>query len=89
MEEASVVRLLSTQVPEAGAVIGRAFWNDPLTLYVLPDETHRREAIGPWFESVVRYGDLFAEVYTTLLRSTQPHRFSKAQRSGFPQTVAK
>jgi GNAT superfamily N-acetyltransferase len=65
MEEASVVRLLSTQVPEAGTVIGRAFWNDPLTLYVLPDETHRREAIGPWFESVVRYGDLFAEVYTT------------------------
>jgi GNAT superfamily N-acetyltransferase len=65
MEEARIVRLLSAQVPEAGAVIGRAFWNDPLALCVLPDEAHRREAIGPWFESVVRYGDLYAEVYTT------------------------
>jgi GNAT superfamily N-acetyltransferase len=65
MEYNAIVRLSSEHVLEAGKMMGQAFWDDPLARYVLPDESHRSKAIAIWFGHVVRYGDLFGEVYTT------------------------
>jgi GNAT superfamily N-acetyltransferase len=65
MRADTITRLQSAQISEASEVLGRAFWDDPLPIYVLPDEALRREAIGSLFGFLLRHGDLFGEVYTT------------------------
>lgn len=59
------VRLPAAQIPQAGAVLARAFADDPLSLYVLPDPAHRARALPTLFTVGTRLGHLFGEVYTT------------------------
>ena len=59
------ILLDSSRIPEAGEVLGRAFFYDPLFVYIIPDET-RRARLLPWFlTACVRYGHMFGEVYTS------------------------
>jgi GNAT superfamily N-acetyltransferase len=53
------------QIAPAGEALGRAFFAAPLWKYFLPDEEHRRRVLLAHFTAVVRYGHLFAQVYTT------------------------
>ncbi|ULQ55850.1 GNAT family N-acetyltransferase [Flavihumibacter rivuli] len=45
--------------------LSRAFMNDPLQTYVFPTEREREQKSPAHFEAVLRYGNLFGEVYTT------------------------
>jgi GNAT superfamily N-acetyltransferase len=59
------VHLLEAQIPAAAAVLARAFFDDPLSVYLLPDEAHRWAALPALFAHGVRYGHRFGEVFTT------------------------
>jgi GNAT superfamily N-acetyltransferase len=55
--------LVDAWVPRAEEVLGRAFFDDPLWTWVLPDDADRRRALG-WFMGVgVRYGHAHGTVH--------------------------
>ena len=59
------VRLAKTQIREAGEVLARALYDDPLTVWVEPNSA-RRARVLPWSMAVyARYGHRYGEVYTT------------------------
>ena len=59
------VRLTEGQVEESAAVLARAFFDDPLMLYFIPEAAERSEVL-PWFMGCgAQLGLAFGEVYTT------------------------
>jgi len=65
MSPAEPVRLAEGQVAASGAVLARAFADDPLYTYVLSDPVER-ERLQPQFKAAwTRYGLLFGEVWVT------------------------
>jgi ribosomal protein S18 acetylase RimI-like enzyme len=57
--------LKESQLDEAGEVLGRAFFDDPLTEYLFPD-AERRAGPSEWFlRAGANYGKLYGEVHTT------------------------
>ncbi len=59
------VRLAPAQIREAGEVLGRAFHEDPATVFTIPDDDVRGQVL-PQFEGVaVQLGHQYGEVYTT------------------------
>lgn len=65
MSLAEAVRLAEGQVAASGAVLARAFANDPFFTYVLSDPVEREHLLPPFMEAWTRYGLLFGEVYVT------------------------
>jgi ribosomal protein S18 acetylase RimI-like enzyme len=65
MSLAEPVRLAEGQVAAAGAVLARAFANDPFFTYVLSDPVERERLMPPLMAAWTRYGLLFGEVYVT------------------------
>ena len=65
MRSPEIVRLREEDVPVIAAVFTRAFANDPLQVYTLPDPTERAERSPALFSAALRYGLLFGEVLTT------------------------
>jgi len=59
------VRLARGQVREAGAMLVRAFWDDPLTRYLLPTPTQWERVVPGFLTACVRYGQLYGAVSTT------------------------
>jgi ribosomal protein S18 acetylase RimI-like enzyme len=59
-----IVRLISKQVEAAGKMLGRAFFDNPMSLFLLPDEETRIGPLTCMFDRTARYGHLFGEVYT-------------------------
>lgn len=53
------------RVDQAGDVLSRAFMDDPLQIYVLPDHDERSRLSPPMFRALIRYGLLAGEVWTT------------------------
>ena len=53
-----IVGLTPNQVPEGGQVLGRAFMDDPMMLFALPDEEKRRRATQRVMTAMTRYGTL-------------------------------
>jgi GNAT superfamily N-acetyltransferase len=60
-----VVRLAATSVAAVGGVLARAFGDDPLMAYVLPDAAERSRLMPWYYEALVRYAYLAGEVHTT------------------------
>lgn len=60
-----IVSLEGAQIEGAGRVLGRAFWDDPAAIYVMPDDAKRTEQLAWFMTSAARYGDLFGSVDTT------------------------
>ena len=57
--------LKESQLDEAGEVLGRAFFDDPLTEYIFPDPD-KRSRRNEWFlRTGAKYGQLYGEVHTT------------------------
>ena len=46
-------------------MLGRAFHDNPMSVYVLPDDEERTRHLGWMFGTSTRYGCLYGEVYTT------------------------
>ena len=57
--------LKKSQLDEAGEMLGRAFFDDPLMEYILPDEASRAGKLDWFMRSGAKYGTLYGEVHTT------------------------
>jgi GNAT superfamily N-acetyltransferase len=60
-----IVRLAAEGIEAGGRALAVAFHDDPLQTYVLPDAEERVRLSPAHFTAIVRYGNLFGEVYTT------------------------
>jgi ribosomal protein S18 acetylase RimI-like enzyme len=64
MTTTQVARLDASNIDDAADVVARAFFDDPLERYMLPDDGARWKASSARFRNVLRYGHLVGEVYT-------------------------
>jgi len=62
---ANLVRLNDAQIPAAAATLARAFHDDPLMLYAIPDPAERARLLPEVYARMVRFGTLAGEVYVT------------------------
>ena len=62
---AKTVRLTDPQIPAAAATLARAFHDDPLMLYAIPDPAERARLLPDVYARMIRFGILAGEVYTT------------------------
>ncbi|MBY0277322.1 GNAT family N-acetyltransferase [Candidatus Binatia bacterium] len=62
---ARVAPLDEAGAADAGAMLGRAFFDDPLWRWVLPDDARRREVLGAFMTIGVRYGIAHGHVDAT------------------------
>jgi len=59
------VALEQPQIDDAGAVLARAFFDDPMMAYIMPDEAQRGRVL-PWFmRASTLYAHRYGEAYTT------------------------
>ena len=57
--------MVASQMDESAQVLARAFYDDPMMMYIEPDD-HRRVKMLPWFMTCgVKLANQFGEVYTT------------------------
>ena len=63
--QSEIVRVVESQVGQAAAILGRAFQNDPLMVYTLPDAAERARLLPEFYARMLRFGVLAGEVYTT------------------------
>jgi len=61
-----VAPLAEAQIEKAAQVLGRAFFDDPFEVYMLPDDDSRERLSSLRFVRLLRYGHLFGKVYTTV-----------------------
>lgn len=89
----SVLRLPAERVRQAGDVLARAFHEDPLMQYALPDPRTRAKAMPGPFRSLVRFALREGLAYTTpggegaalwVAPGNYPPRTGPALRAGFP-----
>jgi ribosomal protein S18 acetylase RimI-like enzyme len=62
---ASLARVPLTGASRVAALLARAFQDDPLMSYAIPDATERRRVLPRVVELNVRYGCWYGEVYAT------------------------
>ncbi len=60
-----IVRLPSAEIPTAAATLARAFHDDPLMVYAIPDPAERRRLLPEVYARMIRFGALTGEVYAT------------------------
>jgi ribosomal protein S18 acetylase RimI-like enzyme len=60
-----IVRLSKQQVGQAGAMLTRAFFDDPKLTHLIPDITTKKELSRYLFEFELQYGINYGDVYTT------------------------
>ncbi|MFH1327643.1 MAG: GNAT family N-acetyltransferase [Candidatus Bathyarchaeota archaeon] len=61
----NLVRLMNNKIKSASETFARAFQEYSLFTYAIPDESKRENPLRYVFESMVRYGILYGEVYAT------------------------
>ena len=62
---ANIVRLTESQIPAASAMLARAFHDDPLMRYTIPDPDERARLLPATYATMLRFGMLAGEVYAT------------------------
>jgi GNAT superfamily N-acetyltransferase len=63
--EIEIVRLPESQIQRAGEVMARAFFNDPLIVYMFPDVAQRARLLPLHFTPFIHYVHLFGEAFAT------------------------
>jgi predicted GNAT family N-acyltransferase len=58
-------RLTETQLPQATAMVARAFYNDPVSVYVYPDAAERTRRLPLMFRFALCYTLRYGEITTT------------------------
>jgi ribosomal protein S18 acetylase RimI-like enzyme len=58
-------RMARAQINDSAAVLARAFFDDPLTRWVTPDDAKRAKDLPWFFRKAAVLGDRWVEVYTT------------------------
>lgn len=64
-EPTAILRLRSDQQQQAAGVLSRAFFDDPLMTYYLPDRTRRERILPSLMQASLRYCLFYGEVDTT------------------------
>jgi ribosomal protein S18 acetylase RimI-like enzyme len=64
-DQQNVPNLQTAQLDEAVQMLARAFFDDPMIMYVVPDEDKRRRSLPWFFRLAARYGDRWGENFTT------------------------
>ena len=86
------IRLEAHSSEQASELLARAFQDDPVWKYLIPDGSRRLRLLPSFFSIVVRYSLLYGEVYTTsslegvacwLPPGNTSPRFSRLVRLGF------
>ena len=62
---ANIVRLAESQIPAAAATLARAFHDDPLMIYTIPEPAERARLLPEVYARIIRFGLLAGEVHTT------------------------
>ncbi len=62
---ARIVRLTDAQISAAAATLARAFHDDPLMVYSIPDPAARARLLPEVYARMIRFGTLTGEVYAT------------------------
>jgi ribosomal protein S18 acetylase RimI-like enzyme len=62
---AKILRLGESQVPGAAQMLARAFHDDPLMRYTIPDPNERARLLPAMYATMIRFGMLAGEVYAT------------------------
>ena len=62
---ARIVRLTDSQISAAAATLARAFHDDPLMVYAIPDPAARARLLPEVYARMIRFGTLTGEVYAT------------------------
>ncbi|HYK63626.1 MAG TPA: GNAT family N-acetyltransferase [Patescibacteria group bacterium] len=62
---AEITTLTDRQVPAAAATLARAFHDDPLMVYAIPDAAERARLLPEMYARMVRFGLLAGEVLAT------------------------
>lgn len=65
MTDSNIISLSEENLNAAAEALARAFHNDPLQMYVLPDESERAKRSPKHFKPLLRYGMLYGEALTT------------------------
>ncbi len=60
---AEIVRLADSQIPAAAATLARAFHDDPLMVYAIPEPADRTRLLPDVYTRMIRFGVLAGEVY--------------------------
>lgn len=60
-----LVHLSDSSFERAVDVLTRSFWDDPLSVYLFPDEAKRKRFLPAFFEFRLKQGQLYGEVYNT------------------------
>jgi ribosomal protein S18 acetylase RimI-like enzyme len=63
--DANIVRLTESLVPAAAAMLARAFHDDPLMRYTIPDPDERARLLPAMYATMLRFGMLAGEVHAT------------------------
>ncbi len=71
------IRLAAQHLDQAVQVMARAFQNDPMLKYLVPDDARRFRLLPSFFSMVVHYCSRYGEAYTTPTL--------EVSRAGFPQ----
>ncbi len=64
-DQPNVPNLQTAQLDEAVQMLARAFFDDPMVMYVVPDEDRRRRSLPWFFRLAARYGQAYGETFTT------------------------
>lgn len=59
------IRLESPPSRSLSEAMSRAFYNDPASIYLVPDEARRLRLLPSFFNILLRYSQRYGEVYTT------------------------
>ena len=62
---AKIVRLAESQISAAAATLARAFHDDPLMIYTIPEPAERARLLPEVYARIIRFGWLAGEVHTT------------------------
>jgi ribosomal protein S18 acetylase RimI-like enzyme len=100
MEEVKdLYRLGLKDIKKASEVLGRAFFNDPDTMKILPDDDARKDKLKHFFRCFIKFGLLYGEVYAPspnlegisiwVHSSTKDITFRRSLRSGFMGLIFK
>jgi ribosomal protein S18 acetylase RimI-like enzyme len=64
-DSGNLLRLKATQARLGAEVVARAFHDDPLYVYIIPDSDERKGLLPHIFRFRIRYGLLYGEVHAT------------------------
>lgn len=60
-----VVELPESRIPEAAVLLARAFWDDPMTVFLYPDARERRSLQPHFYTLNIEHAAVGGELYTT------------------------